>query len=479
MVIGTNSYTYQDFYASVQRILFHLHQLPRPTGTWCVGVYTQESVYTYAALLACLGAGATYVPLNADFPVQRNVQMAEDSGLTHLLVADADEKVAALAQALPAVQTINTTTLPVAHTPSVITPHPTDYAYLLFTSGSTGRPKGVPITHANLNSFLTTVLDPERYTLSEEDRFLQMFALTFDLSVYSYLVPLLIGACCCVVPKEGISYFNIMQTLEEQEVTVALMVPSALAYLQPYFNEIQLPALRYSLFCGEALPAALAEGWARCAPHASIENVYGPTEATIFCSRYVCHEDTTADSLHGVVPIGKAMAGVDLLLIDETDASHPTEGELCIGGAQVTPGYWQNPERNAVAFVTLSGTRYYRTGDLCRKNETGDFLYIGRADFQVKIDGYRVELGEIEHQARQLSGAAQLAVVAVLTQQGTYALHLCLENVKLDTDNLLTKLRSVLPAYMVPVQVHVLPQLPLNSNGKIDRKALLAQCASS
>jgi amino acid adenylation domain-containing protein len=480
--IAGYEYTYADFNARVQRIRALLRTQNLGEAPLRVGVFTGEHVDVYAAIVAVLGSGAAYVPVNHKFPPERNLGIVQDAGLAVLLAAQPSAELGALRSMLPPHVKIHYTqglkdnpTAPAA-TPAPM-PEAADMAYLLFTSGSTGRPKGVPIAHGNLNAFLNAVLSPALYALSEQDRFLQMFELTFDLSVYSFLAPLCVGACCCVVPAEGVSYLNILQTLDEQRVTVALMVPSALAYLRAYFDEIALPHLRYSLFCGEALPATLAKAWQARVPHARIENVYGPTEATIFCSRYVWQAQSEAESFYGIVPIGQPLPGVSMVLLDEhNNPAH--EGELCLGGAQITAGYWHNAERNASAFVAVPAQgRHYRTGDLCRRNNQGDYLFLGRADQQVKIDGYRVELGEIEHHARRLTQhtAGQVAVVALPNVQGTHTLHLFLERFTGNTDALQEALATQLPAYMVPHQVHTLPAFPLNTNGKIDRKALAAQ----
>ena len=435
-----------------------------------VGVWTEPPLSAYPALLAAMAERAPYVPINARFPLERNLAVVEESGLRHILSETQPPELQALiARCEGRVQRIGPHADAMPMLVPAITPEKDELAYLLFTSGSTGRPKGVPITHRALRHFLSTVTDPADWSVGPSDVFLQMFELTFDLSVYSFFTPMVLGAACAPVPSGGVQYLQMLDTLERHGVTVALMVPSALAYLKPYFDEIELPALRYSLFCGEALPDSLAAAWAARLPQAQIENVYGPTEATIFCTRYVYGSGSTAEALNGVVPIGQPMRGVDTLLLADSGAP-ADEGELVLGGPQVTPGYWQNPAKNAEAFVIVGGQHYYRTGDRCRRSPSGQLLYLGRADQQVKVDGYRVELGEIEHHARALTGA-HLAVVAVEVG-GHTQLVLYLECWSGEARALAAALAQRLPPYMVPARIEGIAALPLNANGNIDRPAL-------
>lgn len=451
--------------AAVQALLQQQPVLPAR-----IGVVTGDDLPTYAALLAILGLGRAYVPINRHHPAERNQYVLEDAGLSLILASEPHTT----GHALPtgSYTLLSLDNLP--DTQATVQAQPvqtTDEAYVLFTSGSTGRPKGVPISHGALAGFLEAAQQPDIWQLGPQDRFLQMFDLTFDLSVYSYLLPLTLGASTYIVPAEGISFMHIATLLEEEALTVALMVPSVLAYLQPYFDELELPQLRYSLFCGEALPHSTTTAWQQCCPTAHIDNVYGPTEATIFCLHYRWQqEQSEAESHNGIVPIGRPMLGVETAILDET-GQPATEGELCLAGRQLTTGYLHNPERNAQAFLIHNGTRYYRTGDRVTLSPQGNYLYLGRLDNQVKIDGYRVELGEIEHHVRSHTGLAQVAVVPQ-TEGSNTVLHLYLEQYAHDTATLRSYLTQVLPPYMQPRYISVLDHLPLNVNGKIDRKAL-------
>jgi amino acid adenylation domain-containing protein len=477
-------HSYAQLAHAVGQVQAQLRTLPQVPPR--VGILTGDDMPTYAALLAILGLGSAYVPVNAHHPPERNAAIVEDAALQVILCAD---PAAAQAALLPAHRAL---LQPLAIDPAA--PGPAPYllaqpddtlAYILFTSGSTGRPKGVPISHGNLRTFLAAVADPAVYALGPQDRFLQMFDLTFDLSVYSWLLPLALGASTAILPADGISYLAIAELLEELALTVALMVPSVLAYLQPYFAELHLPHLRLSLFCGEALPHATTLAWSHCIPNARIENVYGPTEATIFCLRYVWVADTAAtESVHGIVPIGQPLPGTQAFVADADGQPLPpgTPGELCLMGGQLCTGYWYNPQKTAAAFFHTRWTPMpqpaYRTGDEAYVNAKGDFIYTGRIDNQVKIDGYRVELGELEHHARTHTGLAQVACVAAPGPQGSTVLHLFLEGDWDDMAGLRAHLQSQLPPYMQPRQIHTLARLPLNVNGKIDRKALIQQLSA-
>ena len=352
--------------------------------------------------------------------------------------------------------------------------------YLLFTSGTTGQPKGVPITRANLTGFVTAFWKMG-FNINENDRCLQMFELTFDLSVMSYLIPLLQGACIYTIPKDKIKYSHIYELMDEQKLTVALMVPSILNYLRPYFSEIDFPDMKYSLFCGEALSWDVTEEWSRCLPNAKIFNVYGPTEDTIFCTHYSFNRTDGNKSHHGILSIGKAMEGTKTVIIDESNQILPygNIGQLCLGGIQLTPGYWNNEEKNREAFfyahLNGSNERFYKTGDLCLCDEEGDLLYLGRIDFQTKIQGFRVELSEIEYHAKTfLEKKINVLAVAFADPIGNTEIGLVIESKRFEITSLRDYIKLKIPAYMIPRQIFFLDILPLNSNGKTDRKKLEA-----
>jgi amino acid adenylation domain-containing protein len=473
-------FSYSELYSVVGGIQGGLKSLEGSSKP-LIGVMTGDDHRTYASILAILASGAGYVPISRTYPASRVRQILDQAGISCVLTSGSVSSLEQAAQSSSSqIEVLDVQALKGERAEAEFEARSKDdIAYVFFTSGSTGKPKGVPITFRNLDAFFRALLEGEEYRFSPDDRFLQMFSLTFDLSVMSLFTPLAIGGCCCVVPDSGIAWLQIVETLRAQNVTVSLMVPSVLGYLERYFDEIRLPDIRHSMFCGEALAQSMVAGWSKCVPNAFIRNVYGPTEATIFCSSYDwSEEDSAHQAYQGVVPIGSMYPGMEARLLGPDGAEVPTgeQGELVISGEQVMTGYFQDVERTAEAFIELaegdSVRPFYRTGDLCFHNEQGDLVYCGRLDSQVKVQGHRVELGEIEHFARQHVGHSFVA--AVLPQEGAAAesIALFVQGEETDLEGLETLLAERLPSYMVPREIRAIEEMPLNLNGKIDRLAL-------
>lgn len=448
-VIEQKTFTYGDLSNYIQD-----YQLSISHSEDSIGVVLRNDFETYAALIACWMCGKSYVPLNPDYPTQRLQDIIDASGLKRVL----DSQNIGLPQIkkieLLTKQSVNSFRW------KLITAENRDNAYILFTSGTTGKPKGVPITFGNLQAFFDGFWELG-YDLTDQDKFLQMFELTFDLSVMSFGVPTLLGASFYVPSQKLVKPLALYDTLESENISFALMVPSAVEMLAPYADELELPHLKVSQFCGEALKISQVAVWAKACPQTQIDNVYGPTEATIYCTRYTVPSDLT-NCLHknGIVCIGKPMKTVSLLL-DDTQ-------ELCLGGDQTTKGYLHANEEQRSKFFEKDGIWFYKSGDIGSFDKP-DYFCHGRSDDQIKIQGYRIELSEIEFAGTKILPEILNRCLAVETMNG-WELHLVFDTEKIPFD--ISQVNEHLPDYMHIKEVHAVHPFPLNANGKVDKKAL-------
>lgn len=465
-------------------------------------VFASRTLTAFAGVLASLFRGHGFVPLNPAFPITRTRAMLDRSEAASVVVdrgalPQLDELLAGAARRLCVLvpDELDVRALAGRHPRHRVLgagdllpadgwrlPEAGPIAYLLFTSGSTGVPKGVAVSQANVVEFVAAMV--ERYTVSVTDRFSQMFDLTFDLSVFDMFVAWQRGACVvCPTPQQKMLPARF---IGEARLSIWFSVPSTglllerLGLLKPG----AFPALRLSLFCGEALPAGLAAAWQRAAPNSTVENLYGPTELTIACTRYRWDElRSAAQCVNGLVPIGEPIGEMQALVVDEALAEVPpgASGELLMTGPQLTLGYWRDPERTRAAFVTPPARHgvYYRTGDRVRRPRPGEpLVYLGRKDLQVKVQGYRVELGEVEAAVRDEARVARAVAVGwPLTNSGAEGVVAFVADAQVDAGALLTRLRARLPAYMTPSEIRIVDDWPLDANGKVDRNALARELA--
>ncbi|ADV42936.1 amino acid adenylation domain-containing protein [Bacteroides helcogenes] len=468
-VIDDIAYTYEQLSATVCRIAARINDKKEKI----VGIVAENKLETYASILAVLISGRTYVILHPAYPKQRNKKIAEVADI-HLVLYSEDIHILNLDTR--DVELICTSNLP-QPSPTFF-PHihteENENAYIIFTSGSTGEPKGVPISRSNLNAFYAAY-SRLGWILNENDRMLQMFELTFDVSIVSYLYPLTLGACIYTISPDGVKYINVAEVLEKYSLTFATVAPSLLRLLRPYFSEINLPELKYLVVTAEASEVELLSAFRKCAPNASFVNLYGPTEGTIYCTAYPIPM-VSCKHHNGMIAIGKPFDGVNTLIMsDDSHLLSPGEtGELWISGKQVMKSYWNSPQKSKESLVeTADGKIYYKTGDLCRMDSDGDIIYCGRKDSQIKIQGFRVELSEIEHVVKNFfKGECKAVVIPKYTENSHCELHLIIERVHYNKQQLEEYMSSRLPFYMIPKQIHCLEQFPLNTNSKTDIKKI-------
>jgi amino acid adenylation domain-containing protein/non-ribosomal peptide synthase protein (TIGR01720 family) len=442
-----------------------------------VGLALHRGPQLIVSLLAVLKSGAAYVPLDPSYPAERLAYMIDDSRLDVLLC---ESGLLENAQGVRRLSLDDNAGFP-EHDPQNHA-GAEDLAYVIYTSGSTGQPKGVAIAHAALREFCQSAADYS--VLSAADRVLQFATFSFDGFVEQCFPALCVGAALIMRGDALWDAGRLASEIVEQGVTVADL-PAAYWYLlaRDCASGVvrDLGDLRQVHVGGEAMSVEGLRLWHQAGlSHVRLLNTYGPTEATVVSSVHECRLDDASDAFG--IPIGRAIAGRALYVLDASGQLLPNGGvgELCIGApACLAQSYFDRPALTAERFLPdpfarEPGARLYRSGDLARYNTDGRLEYVGRIDHQVKIRGFRIEMGEIEAclQARE-----DVREAAVIAQDGTQlvAYVVASDAVVSETDyleSLKAVLRQSLPEYMVPSHLILLARLPLNNNGKLDRRAL-------
>jgi amino acid adenylation domain-containing protein len=493
-------------YGELERTSNRMARLLREAG--CrrgdrVCLFMPKSPEAIASMLATLKADCVYVPIDVASPAPRIEKIVEAADPRLILVSGGaakllDEVLAGGAvDSAVAVGSVEDAVLEGEHFRSRFSAvdwagqsaealdfanTSDDPAHILFTSGSTGTPKGVVIAHANAIHFVEWAT--AYFGMAEDDRISGHPPLHFDLSTFDVYGAALAGAELHLVPASmNLLPHKLAQMVRERELTQWFSVPSVMTFMAKLgvIEAGDFPALRRVLWCGEVLPTPILIDWMQRLPHARFTNLYGPTEATIASSFYTVPQLPASET--EPIPIGTACDGEELLVLDERlQAVAAGEiGDLYIGGAGLSPGYWRDEEKTQAAFVpdpraTDTTARIYRTGDLARVGDDGLVHFLGRADSQIKSRGYRIELGEIETALNALESLRECAVVGVDTG-GFEGTAICCAYAPANGDEVESgavrrELAAVLPTYMLPSRWLTLDGLPKNVNGKIDRRRL-------
>ena len=479
----TESITYAELDARASRLSHALRE--RGVGQETpVGVLMGQRLEQIVAQVAIAKAGATYVPLDPDYPDERLALMIEDAGI-EVVVTDA--------------RTVKLADLPLSRlcvdrdrpeierypssAPSVAS-GPDSRTHVLYTSGSTGRPKGIEILAKNVSRL---VMATDYVELEPSDRVVQMASLAFDASIFEVWGALLNGAALVLIPKaRALDPHALRDELAERRASVIFLTTS-LFNLTAQSRPDAFAGLRYVVIGGERADVEAMRAVLRAAPPKHLINGYGPTEGTTFST--AC--DVTLETLtNGTVPIGRPIRNTSIYILDHDRCPVGIEepGEIYIGGDGIARGYLNRPELNRERFVTVEGlhpdgsVRLYRTGDMARWRSDGMIEFLGRTDFQVKVRGHRIELEEIEATIMRLGQVKTVAVTVHEQAHGdkTLVAHVVPQSPDRFTVSALhAALAETLPRYMVPSRIVVRDAMPLNANGKIDRGALAASDAGT
>ncbi len=472
LVFGDEVLSYAELNARANRLAHRLIALGvKPEAR--VGVSMERSVEMVVSLLAVLKAGGAYVPLDPEYPADRLTYMLEDSGVGLLLAQERTVPAGLAGAAVCIVDRLDLGSGP-AHDPELAL-HEESLAYVIYTSGSTGRPKGAANRHGALFNRLAWM--QQAYGLDASDTVLQKTPFGFDVSVWEFFWPLMSGARLAMAgPGDHRDPARLVALIGRHRVTTLHFVPSMLQAFLAHGGIEACASLRRIVCSGEALPVEAQNEVFRRLPGVALHNLYGPTEAAIDVTQWQCRADGLSH-----VAIGQPIDGIQVHVLDHNLqlALPGVAGELYLGGVGLARGYLHRPGLTAERFVAdpldAGGGRLYRTGDLVRWRPDGKLEYLGRLDHQVKIRGLRIELGEIEARLLAQPELREAVVVARNGPGGTrlvgYVSPRAGQAPKLE--ELKARLGLALPDYMVPGVLVLMAQgLPLNANGKVDRKAL-------
>jgi D-alanine--poly(phosphoribitol) ligase subunit 1 len=469
-----------------------------------VGVLAGRSVAAYAGVIGACWAGATYVPLGMTWPEERLLVTLGLTRLDALIVDAAAARVlsprvlaacpTAILLADPAMADLAAVGLDgaqfqvlgaLADSPT-LQPVPLadeHVAYIIFTSGTTGTPKGVQISLGAITHHLAVI--QQVYQFTRQDRISLAFELTFDPSILNMFMTWNVGASLHVVPSARLTVP--ISFIQDHALTVWNSAPTMIGLLLKLsaFAPGIFPSLRVSIFGGDTLTLAAAAAWQRAAPSSTVDNVYGPTEATIECLHQRLTDPPAVTRERGSLALGLPYPGNTVAIVDTALNFLPVGeiGELAISGVQLAVGYLDQPELTAARFPIIDGTRWYLTGDRAYHDSDLRVHHLGRCDDQIKVRGHRVELGDVESHLRLVCGTELAAAVAWPFADGgaTGIVGFVAGPAGAPIPSppeIRAALERRLPGYMVPEAIRRIASLPMTAHGKVDRHALVALLAA-
>ena len=470
-----DTFTFKEIVQLSKRIGSIISEIVKPGNP--VVIYMEKRAYNIIGFFGAVYAGCFYVPIDSQMPVDRIELILRTLECSMILYDDVTEK--KLGQFSSNAKKLNYRETVKAEINSdrleeiQLSVKGTDLLYVLFTSGSTGIPKGVTISHLAVIDLMEWMCTS--YELNENSILCNQAPFYFDASVPDLYIPIRSGAACYIPPKSFYTFpKKILGFIQSKEINTLIWVPSALCnVVNCKAFEVCIPTtVKLVIFCGEVMPCKHLNVWRRYIPDALYVNMYGPTEATYACMYYnVGREFLDGDKL----PLGKACENSSILLLDDNNqVVKPGEpGEICILGQCLSQGYYNASDKTDAVFVqNPMNNKYielmYRTGDLAMVSESGEIVFVGRKDFQVKRLGHRLELGEIENAILSVESIEN--VCCVFNKKTSDIAAFYTGTVK--EGDLLHRIAEKLPHYMLPNKITRLENMPMNLNGKVDRLKL-------
>lgn len=479
IIDGENKITYNEMKKYAESIscflLKHLKENHRP-----IIVFMDKNIYSLPCFMGIALSGNIYVPLDTKAPNDRISAIFNILNYSYIITDNKNmlktkeldvnnENIVNICDILH--YDVDFSTISKAEINII----DTDPLYIIFTSGSTGIPKGVTISHRAVLDF--TEECSEAMEFSEQEVFLSQAPFYFDASVPDIYCTLRNAATLHLVPQQMFSFpIKILQYIKDNSINAIFWVPSALILVANFkaLGKIDLPKLRKIMFCGEVMPAKQLNMWKKALPHAKYVNFYGPSETTYASTYYIIDRDFEDNDK---LPIGRAANNTRVLVLNNNKCVEKNEtGELYIQGSGLALGYYNDIDKTKEVFVQNPlHNNYidivYKTGDLVKINDLDEIIYIGRKDFQIKHMGYRIELGEIEAAA---NGYSNIESCCCIYDKSSKTIIMFVQT-KDNIDNIKKYIKEKIPEYMLPGKYIKMNSLPLNSNGKIDRKYLSTQ----